>query len=452
VDLNEQPLKLRVSSSLPADAEIALTIQVLNGDVSHADLVVWPQVDADCKNPSAHQTQSIGLALGGTATSRTLTGTLDPLQIHTRFCFQVTFERPLTPAEQSQVATEIGNVKVDQLNQCRPANPSLPSARFTKAIAHALASAPSTASTLAVDPDATAQRLLPTLQRAFDFTSVCKTVLSLAQAKENAVATAKQREADKASALAAVQKLQLSVPALANPEALGADAIRAGEAQVTDPASKAILERYAAALTALTAARTAQDAAVHAYDTDKTFATALASAVAALPSALAAEKGVALASFTSEDTTTAASFVSPVAGVIAAFPIISNHKAGFTTPWLTPYLGASIYLGAVDRVVPVGDLVGSTFWQRFSILIGVLASTPSINGKDVSGPWSLSLVPMGGFGYRLTQYVHADLGVIPFKYSNINPVITDYSWGVALWLGVSVDADLWAVVSGKLGK
>jgi hypothetical protein len=153
-----------------------------------------------------------------------------------------------------------------------------------------------------------------------------------------------------------------------------------------------------------------------------------------------------------------ASRVSPIAGVLVAAPFIRGRNdagertKGFATPWITPYLGGSVYWCAVDRVISIEELVGDDRCQRWSLTIGVLASTPSINNKDVHGPWNLTVVPTVGLGMRVTQYLHVDAGLIVFKYANGNPAITAYDWGVAFWVGASLDADVWALIGGKLGK
>lgn len=147
------------------------------------------------------------------------------------------------------------------------------------------------------------------------------------------------------------------------------------------------------------------------------------------------------------------SWVSPNLGVLAAVPIVeSRGTRGILTGWFEPYAGASIYFTRIDRVIDLHDLVGATFWQRNSLTVGFLLSRPSVNGRDVRGPWSLGAVPVIGFGHRVTQYFRVDIGAIPFTYADVNPVILDSHRGIAFWIGGSLDADIWAAVSGKLGK
>lgn len=168
---------------------------------------------------------------------------------------------------------------------------------------------------------------------------------------------------------------------------------------------------------------------------------------------LTASEPIAQSSSKAPATDEKGSWISPNAGVLAALPIIeSRGHRGIPTGWVEPYAGASLYRTRVDRVIDLDDLVGNTFWQRNSLTVGFLFSRPSLNGKDIRGPWSVGAVPVIGFGHRVTQYFRLDAGVIPFTYADVNPVIVDSHVGVAFWIGASLDADVWAAVSGKLGR
>jgi len=156
----------------------------------------------------------------------------------------------------------------------------------------------------------------------------------------------------------------------------------------------------------------------------------------------------------SRETDDKASWIAPTAGVMIAAPLLV-HDRRFADPWLVPYLGASIYFTRVDRVIDLEDLVGpdrQLFWQRNSFSVGVLLSRPALRSRTIAGPWNADVIPFLGFGHRFTQYLRGDLGAIVFQYSDRIPVITDLHWGLAGWIGVSLDADVWAVFSGKLGK
>lgn len=149
-----------------------------------------------------------------------------------------------------------------------------------------------------------------------------------------------------------------------------------------------------------------------------------------------------------------ASWIAPTAGVMVAAPLLLAERR-FADPWLVPYLGASLYFARVDRVIDVDHLVGPQqrlFWQRNSFSVGLVLSRPSLRGKTVAGPWAVDVLPFLGFGHRFTQYLRGDLGAIVFQYSDRVPVVAELHWGVASWLGVSIDADVWAVFSGKLGR
>lgn len=146
-----------------------------------------------------------------------------------------------------------------------------------------------------------------------------------------------------------------------------------------------------------------------------------------------------------------ASWISPTIGVLAAAPIVrTRSRREFGEGWLAPYAGASIYFHRVDRVLDLDDLVGKTFWQRYSFTVGVLLERPEVHGKDVNGPWDVGVVPFLGFGRRMTQYVRLDAGGIVFKHVDLNPAVSDTHWGAALWFGASIDFDVWALVAGKL--
>jgi hypothetical protein len=156
----------------------------------------------------------------------------------------------------------------------------------------------------------------------------------------------------------------------------------------------------------------------------------------------------------SRETDDKASWIAPTAGAMLAAPLLL-HERRFAEPWLVPYLGASVHFTRVDRVIDLDDLVGPDrrlFWQRNSFSVGVLLSRPALRSKTIAGPWNADVVPFLGFGHRFTQYLRGDLGAIVFQYSDRIPVITDLHWGLAGWIGVSLDADVWAVFSGKLGK
>lgn len=151
------------------------------------------------------------------------------------------------------------------------------------------------------------------------------------------------------------------------------------------------------------------------------------------------------------DTDDKASWISPTFGAMVAFPLIhDDHHTGLVDPWLVPYAGASIYFRRVDRVIDLDDLVGDTWWQRNSFSVGVWLNKPDLNGKGITGIWSTGQVPFVAFGHRMTQYLRVDAGVAFFDYTRRLPILTDKATGVALWIGTSLDADVWGVVKDKV--
>jgi hypothetical protein len=146
-----------------------------------------------------------------------------------------------------------------------------------------------------------------------------------------------------------------------------------------------------------------------------------------------------------------ASWISPNIGVAVAIPHVDHDGgSGFADPWLVPYAGASIYFQRVDRVIHPRDLVGKTFWQENSFSVGVWLKKPELRQVEVDGVWKSGPVPYLGFGHRFTPYVRLDVGAAFFRYAGRLPTVSDRSLGWAMWIGASIDADVWALVKGKL--
>lgn len=559
---------------LPAGASFKLHIAAPGTDPIVGSVLVWPDLSSSCAVPpasDAKQRHELGLTVTGTGDSRTLEAVVPPLQLATRYCIQVTYDRRLTTEVLAAVTDAVSNAPIDWTATCAAADPA-------GGVATSLATAITNAAgayNLKLD-SARANAAAQTITQIFNVESHCKKVVGAMQ--DVAGRAAKQQVA--ASALTQVLSDQLCIPATAActhpakaaswPAAVvknGTDyrvfevkdatatelsAIQAALAgnplDVVGPitqlatapaakvaAAKAKLEKRPPAalplllyipgtdhyvelaklaatdlpgiaeakliraelaqamktnptviITQLQLMRLNDDRSVKPWidalvavdnasraETDATKAVtdattirdaAIGSVAADLKAAVqtdtvkdllktTASQHIDAPSAKSTGTDDKGSWISPNVGVLAAAPWLargSDH--GFSSGFLEPYGGASIYFTRVDRVIDLDDLVGPTFWQRNSVLVGLLLSKPQVNGKDINGPWSTSTVPVVGVGHRFTQYVRMDLGVIPFKYSDANPVIVDSHWGFALWIGASIDADLWAAVSGKLGQ
>lgn len=568
--------KLAFTRLIPADVSQKLSIQVAGSDVASATLDVWPHTSDDpCElTPPADgttQRQHLALTVGGTADARTLEATIAPLQIATRYCFAVDYERPA--GDSAELVDAISHLKVPWQDACgKPDVRAAVTAAVAEAIGPRLArtayDAKGDGTTL--DSKAEVARATPRISKVIverlDLNAKCNAILhveavyaedlkglkSAGKAQQDALAAlqklpAKIRawpvlmvgtpatpirlidlvasQADVKAVLAMVgkvapdlepqlrayasesdpkamkiaraaleQRLQQPPPnplevalylpsakqlvvasELATPkqrEHLIVELVAAPDAfdqqlELLGRQDHAVAEAWRPALAAL-----AKDGQAYA-DADRAVIAARAARETELNnpvsttltkdniSKLLVESDVTVGATFSSVPALAddkASWVSPVAGVLVAAPFIHGLDASrqrvlhASDAWLAPYLGGSIYTCRVDRVIDVGALVGNTTCQRLSITVGVLASTPQINHKDVRGPWSITVVPTAGAGYRVTQYFHADVGVIPFQYANENPAISAYRWGLAIWFGASLDADVWAVIGGKLGK
>ena len=154
----------------------------------------------------------------------------------------------------------------------------------------------------------------------------------------------------------------------------------------------------------------------------------------------------------SSGTESAVSPVSPDLGVMIAFPLgfdrADDHDA--TTPWVVPYGGVNIYLEGVDRTIAFDELV-RPWRQRLSLTVGALLARPKVNGVAISTPFrdSGAVVPMVALGYRLTSFTRASAGGFLFEYQDANPASVAKHRAGALWIGLSIDADLWSVAAGK---
>lgn len=148
-----------------------------------------------------------------------------------------------------------------------------------------------------------------------------------------------------------------------------------------------------------------------------------------------------------------ASSVSPDVGVLIAFPFHLDASVDGWAPWLLPYAGVNVYSRRVDRVVPFDELVGSCFRHRVSLTLGALLTRPRVNGVSISMPFRDSgLVPVVAIGLRLTSFTRASIGGFAFDYQDPNPASVAKHRAGAVWLGLSIDADVWSVAAGKAFK
>lgn len=151
---------------------------------------------------------------------------------------------------------------------------------------------------------------------------------------------------------------------------------------------------------------------------------------------------------TSKPTDDKASWWTPTAGALVGLPILVEGGAGVGSPWLTAYGGVTIYPRRIDRVIDLDDQIGPS--QRVGLTVGALLTSPELRGADIAGPPRVPLIPYVGVGVRVTQFLRVDAGAVIFTAADRNPVIEHRDFGVALSVGASIDADVWAAIQGKL--
>lgn len=132
-----------------------------------------------------------------------------------------------------------------------------------------------------------------------------------------------------------------------------------------------------------------------------------------------------------------ANFASVDLGAALAFP--SGGRDG--EPWFLPYIGLNLYAVPVNREVPLGEMVGSTFFQRASLTLGFTLSTPTIPGRTIKAPF-LGKLPLFAVGYRLTTYTRFVGGGIMYTITDANPAAGSERLVVAPFAGASLDADI----------
>jgi hypothetical protein len=138
--------------------------------------------------------------------------------------------------------------------------------------------------------------------------------------------------------------------------------------------------------------------------------------------------------------------IAPQVGLMVAAPLVDGEL-----PWVVPYAAIDIYLKRVDRVIDLDELVGSTTLQKWSFSIGLLTIRPTLNDHAITGLWT-EQVPMLSIGKRVTQFIRVDAGGFPFHFRSANPEVSRLRTGGAVFLGASIDLDIWAAAAGKVFK
>jgi hypothetical protein len=179
------------------------------------------------------------------------------------------------------------------------------------------------------------------------------------------------------------------------------------------------------------------------------FRAAIAKAMTSPAMHVAVHLGVSFATATSARAVAADDNAAPVApqvGLMLAAPLIDGE-----TPWVAPYVAIDIYLQRVDRVIDLEDLVGPTQLQKWSFSVGLLAVRPTLNDRAITGLWT-EQVPIASIGRRVTQFVRVDAGGFLFHFRSNNPEVNRPRNAGAIFVGASIDVDVWAAAAGKVFK
>jgi hypothetical protein len=160
-------------------------------------------------------------------------------------------------------------------------------------------------------------------------------------------------------------------------------------------------------------------------------------AAAAEAARVAAEAVVLLASTSADYNTRAAWHISANVG-LAAFSHIDE---------VSPILGLNVYTRAVNRDAPLHSLLD---WRRrFSILVAVTTRSLAKNGEREDLLPSRGLLV--GAGYRLTDFVQGNLGVLGLRVPDQDPVVNHTDLKTTFFVGLSLDATLHELL-GAFGK
>jgi hypothetical protein len=143
----------------------------------------------------------------------------------------------------------------------------------------------------------------------------------------------------------------------------------------------------------------------------------------------------------SGDTPNFANYIAADLGVVLAAPTGGRSFQ----PWLMPYAGFTFYLTAVDRTVPLDQLVGpygQAFRQRVSFTLGMTLTDTSLPGRTILKPLGFGNYPLAAVGVRVTNFVRLTGGMVFYRIADPNPASGDGQLRVAPFVGGSLDADV----------
>jgi hypothetical protein len=86
-----------------------------------------------------------------------------------------------------------------------------------------------------------------------------------------------------------------------------------------------------------------------------------------------------------------------------------------------------------------------TFWQRFSMMVGINLGEVNNQADSLSGVFGNKQLFLGA-GLRLTEYLRLGGGVLVYKHQNPNPLIREEKLKGTPYLSLSVDIDAVATI------
>ena len=144
-------------------------------------------------------------------------------------------------------------------------------------------------------------------------------------------------------------------------------------------------------------------------------------------------------------TPAAANYAAIDTGVVAAFPFA--YAGGNGTPWVLPYVGLNLYFTPVDRTVALSELVHPVV-QRLSLTLGRVLANPTLPNRTITD-FGFGY-PLLAVGVRVSQFIRATAGAVFYRINADNPTSAGTTFGVAPFIGMSLDGDVIAIAQGNL--
>jgi hypothetical protein len=169
----------------------------------------------------------------------------------------------------------------------------------------------------------------------------------------------------------------------------------------------------------------------------------LAAEINGLVSSLVVPSSPIPISATSPSYTDAAPFyISGDVGITMPVFVNTSHSRGVDA---VLYVAASVSLIPVDKDVPLAK--EDEFLRRFSLVGGFTLGEVRNSDGSITGVFGGKGI-LGGFGYRLTDYVRLGAGAVIVRQNDTDRLLPDTHVRVAPYVSLSIDLDVAGVVAG----